>query len=508
MAEKKYNDTRELQSSNTKVDTPIQRADGTGTVTWVDFIDFRKVEEFGYGTNIQSIGGTWLEVLERLESLFKDLDSRIKALDTKVNMYHGDADSSIIGSGNFGTANVISLQTVLNCNWTLTSGSNYFTVSPTTGKIVEINYTGGTNPFGKGTIRCENDNSSIAITGSGSTISYSYVAGTPNTVGGTVKATNINNSSDFHTLDISKPSPYQSAGTWTFEFNTSKFQRTDSNSNGSITLKPINTSESTTDTLVCKNSNASNTVTKTITYTAAVQTYTVSLSVTNGTKSPNSSQTVNRGDSVSWTITPNTGYQMPSSVTGGTISGNTVTFNNITADKSFAITCVQQTFEVSLSITNGTKSPNSSQTVVYGGSVSWTITPNSGYQMPTSVTGGTISGNTVTFKNITTNKQFSLTCTQPATQYYFSYGVNPITASNYTTVNNAQQVTSYPSEVEYTPASRSYLYILVAASKTVTVIDASLNSPAYITEDTTTVSGYKIVKPNSKIGGKVYIRIS
>lgn len=62
--------------------------------------------------------------------------------------------------------------------------------------------------------------------------------------------------------------------------------------------------------------------------------------------------------------------------------------------------------------------------------------------------------------------------------------------------------------IEFMPESgRVYLYILVKKDMAVEVIDAALNAPAYISEDYNTIPGYKIVRPNSKIGGKVYIRI-
>ena len=96
----------------------------------------------------------------------------------------------------------------------------------------------------------------------------------------------------------------------------------------------------------------------------------------------------------------------------------------------------------------------------------------------------------------------------PTSLYWFSYGNEEITASNYTTANNAQQVTEYPSEIEYTPESRDYLYILVTDDMAVEVIDAALGAPAYISENYNTIPGYKIVKTNSKIGGKVYIKIN
>lgn len=89
---------------------------------------------------------------------------------------------------------------------------------------------------------------------------------------------------------------------------------------------------------------------------------------------------------------------------------------------------------------------------------------------------------------------------------YFYYGLTQPTAENYKSI--ASEVTEYPSEIEFMPESgRVYLYILVKKDMAVEVIDAALNAPAYISEDYNTIPGYKIVRPNSKIGGKVYIRI-
>ena len=70
-------------------------------------------------------------------------------------------------------------------------------------------------------------------------------------------------------------------------------------------------------------------------------TYIVTLNVINGTKIPNSTQTVTKGNSVSWTVIANDGYELPSSVEGATISGNTITVNNVTADKTINVICTE-----------------------------------------------------------------------------------------------------------------------------------------------------------------------
>ena len=67
-------------------------------------------------------------------------------------------------------------------------------------------------------------------------------------------------------------------------------------------------------------------------------------------------------------------------------------------------------YSVSLTATNGTVSP-SNITVGYGGSASFTVTPNSEYklELETNTCGGTLSGNTYTISNITSGKSCSIT---------------------------------------------------------------------------------------------------
>ena len=67
-------------------------------------------------------------------------------------------------------------------------------------------------------------------------------------------------------------------------------------------------------------------------------------------------------------------------------------------------------YSVSLTTTNGTVSP-SNITVGYGGSASFTVTPNSGYklELETNTCGGALSGNTYTISKVTSNKSCSIT---------------------------------------------------------------------------------------------------
>ena len=76
-------------------------------------------------------------------------------------------------------------------------------------------------------------------------------------------------------------------------------------------------------------------------------------------------------------------------------------------------------YSVSLTATNGTVSP-SNITVGYGGSASFTVTPNSEYilELETHTCGGTLSGNTYTISNITSAKSCSITFKSSAPTLY------------------------------------------------------------------------------------------
>ena len=67
-------------------------------------------------------------------------------------------------------------------------------------------------------------------------------------------------------------------------------------------------------------------------------------------------------------------------------------------------------YTVTLTATNGTVNP-SSQVTGYNGSVSFTVTPNSGFkaELATNTCGGTLSGNTYTISNITSAKTCTIT---------------------------------------------------------------------------------------------------
>ena len=89
-------------------------------------------------------------------------------------------------------------------------------------------------------------------------------------------------------------------------------------------------------------------------------------------------------------------------------------------------------YSVSLTATNGTVSP-SNITVGYGGSASFTVTPNSGYilELESHTCGGTLSGNTYTLSNITSGKTCSITFKKNGTSLATLIQTNAVNENGY-----------------------------------------------------------------------------
>ena len=94
---------------------------------------------------------------------------------------------------------------------------------------------------------------------------------------------------------------------------------------------------------------------------------------------------------------------------------------------------------------------------------------------------------------------------------YFSVGTTAPTASNYTTANNA--TTTIPTTETYwnNSGAKASIYILVPSNKTITIVDASIQSPYAFTEDTSvTITNHKVYKTTARIanGGGIKITIT
>lgn len=131
-----------------------------------------------------------------------------------------------------------------------------------------------------------------------------------------------------------------------------------------------------------------------------------------GTITPEGDSTVVAGSVPTYTVTPDTGYDLSNvSVTAGdctgTLSGTTYTFDPIPGDCTLAATFSLQTFTITANAgDNGTISPNGDNTVTYGTKPIFTLTPDSGYAVSNvSVTAGdytgTLSGTLYTLDAVT-----------------------------------------------------------------------------------------------------------
>ena len=101
-----------------------------------------------------------------------------------------------------------------------------------------------------------------------------------------------------------------------------------------------------------------------------------------GTITPGTPQIIGFGGSATFTIVPNTGYVIDDVRVDGVSQGAiaSYTFSNVTANHTIQATFKVATFVITPTAgAGGTITPNTPQTVNYGASAAFTITPNTGY---------------------------------------------------------------------------------------------------------------------------------
>jgi PKD repeat protein len=144
---------------------------------------------------------------------------------------------------------------------------------------------------------------------------------------------------------------------------------------------------------------------------------------TYGTIAPLGSTSVAYGGSQTYTITPNSGYYVSSILVDGSSYGSpsatvvSYTFSGVTAAHTIAVTFAANPVITSTrSGTRGSITPLGSTSVTYGGSQTYTITPNSGYHTNLSVD-GTYAGSpaSYTFSNVVAAHTIAATFTADPT---------------------------------------------------------------------------------------------
>jgi hypothetical protein len=165
----------------------------------------------------------------------------------------------------------------------------------------------------------------------------------------------------------------------------------------------------------------------TISATFTPDVYTITASVANtdnsvpvhGSMTPSGTFTVNNGSSITFTITPDTGYQVSSIIDNGTNNDATTSYllSNIAADHTVTVYLKPTTYAVTATAGAGGKiSPPGVTTVRAGGSQAYTITPNTGYSIadvtvgPTGGTMGSVGAvGSYTVSSITANMTIAAT---------------------------------------------------------------------------------------------------
>ena len=136
--------------------------------------------------------------------------------------------------------------------------------------------------------------------------------------------------------------------------------------------------------------------------------YTITASAGNGgTITPSGSTSVGAGATVTFAIAPNTGYVISDVLVDGSSVGavSSYTFETVSANHTIQATFSQINFTiVATAGANGSITPSGSQTVAYGATPTFTVTPNAGYTLDYVTVDGmevNLTGNTYTFAPVT-----------------------------------------------------------------------------------------------------------
>ena len=160
---------------------------------------------------------------------------------------------------------------------------------------------------------------------------------------------------------------------------------------------------------------------------------TVTMTATNGSVGAPVSKTIPRlGDNLTFTVTANSYYQISGatvSCTNGStisISGNTVTVSNITKNDTCKVVMEPQTYNVTLSVVNG--SGNATKGIKYKSTGTFTVSANTDYTTSGAIiscnggASGSISGSTVTIRNVNKAQTCKVTMTlaKPIGEYWIA----------------------------------------------------------------------------------------
>jgi hypothetical protein len=143
---------------------------------------------------------------------------------------------------------------------------------------------------------------------------------------------------------------------------------------------------------------------KAVTASFVINKYTVTPSAgEHGSISPNTEQTVEHGQTTSFTLTPDSGYGIDTvEGCGGSLNGNVYTTGAITADCTVTASFITAYTVTPRARKHGSITPDTPQQVSEGHTASFTVTPDAGYAIKrVRGCGGSLDGDTYTTGPIT-----------------------------------------------------------------------------------------------------------
>ena len=189
------------------------------------------------------------------------------------------------------------------------------------------------------------------------------------------------------------------------------------------------------------------TATQNINATFNQMTYTITASAGNGGTINNAPSTVNCGGEYTFTVTPESCYEVASVTVNGTPVtpvNNVYTISNVTASQNIAATFNQISYAITTSASNGTIQAPS--TVNCGGEYTFTVTPETCYEVASVTVNGTPVtpiNNVYTVSNVTAQQNIIATFSQ------ISYAITA-SAGNGGTINNAPSTVNCGGEYTFT----------------------------------------------------------
>mgnify|MGYP001492512802 CR=1 FL=1 len=226
----------------------------------------------------------------------------------------------------------------------------------------------------------------------------------------------------------------------------------------------------------------------------AVVTFTVTPSVGSGEGSitPDSPQSVESGETASFTLTPDTGYHIVNvtGTCGGSLAGNVFTTNAVSADCTVIANFAIDSFTVTASVSGsgGTISP-ASQSVDYGDVATFTVTPDAGYSV--SVSGDTCSV-TQTSGTTWTSSAITADCAVTASFSLDSFTVTASSNGN-GTISPASQSVAYGGTATFTVTPSAGYHVDSVSGDTCTVTGTAPNySAANITADCAVTASFAL----------------